>query len=270
MKVGFVQFNPRFGDISGNIEQALGLAESADAELLVLPELFNTGYLFASPHEVAELSEEVPGGRTTEALSDLARRKKAWIIGGLAERDSDVFYNSAVLAGPDGYHDTYRKIHLFSEEKKWFQPGNRGFRVYDIGECTIGIMICFDWIFPESVRTLSLMGAQVICHAANLVLPYCQESMKTRCLENRVFSITANRTGTETRGGQTLSYTGRSRIIAPDTEVLHTAGEDTDEAGVVDIDPERALDKQLNPYNNLFGDRRVEFYGRLLKKQGGR
>jgi predicted amidohydrolase len=265
MKVGFIQFDPVFGDIEGNIDTVTRLVEGADADLLVLPELFNTGYLFTSHEEVAELSEEVPDGKTTEALSELAQRKNLWIVGGLAERSGENVYNSAVLVGPEGYRATYRKIHLFFEENIWFQPGDREFEVYDIGGCTIGIMICFDWIFPESMRVLSLMGADLICHPSNLVLPFCQDAMKTRCLENRVFAVTANRTGTEERGGKSLSYTGKSQITGTRGDVLFQAGEGTEEAGIAEIDVNEARDKEVNEYNNLFGDRRMDFYSALLK-----
>jgi predicted amidohydrolase len=265
MKVGFIQFDPVFGDSEGNIATVARLVEGADTDLLVLPELFNTGYLFTSHEEVAQLSEEIPRGKTTEALSELAQRKNVWIVGGLAERSGEKFYNSAVLVGPDGYRATYRKTHLFFEETVWFQPGDGGFEVYDIGGCTIGIMICFDWIFPESMRILSLMGADVICHPANLVLPYCQDAMKTRCIENRTFAVTANRTGTEERGGKSLFYTGKSQITGTRGNVLFQAGEGAEEVGIVEIDVNDARNKDVNEYNNLFDDRRTEFYGALLK-----
>jgi predicted amidohydrolase len=268
MKVGFIQFDPVFGDIQGNIDTVMRLVEGADADLLVLPELFNTGYLFTSHEEVAELSEEIPGGKTTEALSELARKKNAWIVGGLAERSGENFYNSAVLVGPEGYRATYRKIHLFFEENIWFKPGDGEFQVYDIEGCTIGIMICFDWIFPESMRVLSLMGADVICHSSNLVLPFCQDAMKTRCLENRAFAVTANRTGTEERGGKSLYYTGKSQITGTRGNVLLQAGEGTEEVGVVEIDIKKARTKKINEYNDLFGDRRTEFYSIITDKKG--
>ena len=127
-------------------------------------------------------------------------------------------------------------------------------------------MICFDWFFPESMRILSLMGADLICHPANLVLPFCQESMKTRCLENHVFAITANRTGTEARGDQSLLFTGMSQITGHDGSVLFRAGGDSQEVGTVEIDPAAARDKNVNHYNNLFADRRPDFYGELLEK----
>ena len=86
-----------------------------------------------------------------------------------------------------------------SNKKLWFTPGNTGFNVFQTGIGPVGIMICFDWLFPESMRTLALQGAQVIAHPANLVLPHCPSAMPIRCLENKVYAITVNRTGREQR-----------------------------------------------------------------------
>ena len=260
MKAAFIQFDPVFGDIEGNIGKAVALIERAKAEVIVLPELFNTGYLITSREEAFDLSEPVPGGRTTEALCSAARKKNVHIIAGLNERQGDTLFNSAVVAAPSGYLGTYRKIHLFNEEKLWFQPGDLGFAVYDIGSCRIGVMICFDWFFPESMRTLALKGADLICHPANLVLPFCQDAMITRCLENRVFAVTANRTGEERRNGKVFRYTGRSQITAPGAEVLCQAGAETEEIGTAEIDIRISRDKNLNPYNHILSDRREEFY----------
>ncbi len=260
MKAAFIQFDPVFGDIEGNVARALALVERADAEVIVLPELFSTGYLITSKEEACDLSEPGPGGRTTAALCAAARKKNAHIVAGLNERQGDTLFNSAVIAAPSGYLATYRKIHLFNEEKLWFQPGDLGFSVYDIGSCRIGVMICFDWFFPESMRTLALQGAALLCHPANLVLPYCQDAMITRCLENRVFAVTANRTGEEKRNGKAFRYTGRSQITAPGAKILYQAGAETDEIGVAGIDVSLSRDKNLNPYNHILDDRREAFY----------
>ena len=264
MKAGFVQFDPLFGNVKENIEKAIQLIESFDADVIVLPEFFNTGYLFTSKQEADELGEIIPGGPTTEALCGIAGRKKVHLVGGLIEKAGGRLYNTAILVSPQGHVATYRKVHLFNEENLWFTPGDKGFEVYDIGSCKLGIMICYDWIFPESMRVLALKGAEVICHPANLVLPFCQDAMITRCLENRVFAITANRTGTEQRGGKTFRYTGRSQITGPVANILYRAGADTEETGVVNIDVSLARNKRLNLYNDLFEDRRVPFYGTLV------
>jgi predicted amidohydrolase len=260
MKVSYIQFDPIFGDIEGNIKKALTLIEGANAEIIVLPELFNTGYLITSKEEAFDLSELLPGGKTTEALSAIAREKNAHIVAGLIERQGEQLFNSAAVISPSGYLGTYRKIHLFNEEKLWFQPGDLGFQVFDTGTCRFGAMICFDWFFPESMRTLALKGADVVCHCANLVLPFCQDAMITRCLENRLFAVTANRTGEEKRGGKSFSYTGKSQITGPNGKMLCRAGAETEEVGIAEIDINLSRDKSLNPYNDIFLDRREECY----------
>ena len=121
-------------------------------------------------------------------------------------------------------------------------------------------MICFDWIFPEAARNLALQGAQVICHPANLVLPYCQAAMVTRSLENAVFSITANRTGSETTTQQSLHFTGSSQIIGPKGQKLASATEEGTNLKIVEVNPEQASDKFFTPQNNLFTDRRPDTY----------
>jgi len=269
MKIGFVQFNPAFGEVDKNLSSVASLIGSVEADLLVLPELFNTGYLFTSRKEVQDLAEEVPGGRTTEALSRLAENTGVHIVAGVAERDGDRIYNAAVLVAPGGHVATYRKIHLFFEEKLWFHPGEEEPEVFEIGSCRVGVMVCFDWFFPETARVLALKGADVICHSANLVLPYCQDAMVTRCLENRVFAVTCNRTGSEERGGKRLVYTGRRQIVDPRGNVLYRAGRETDEVHVAEVDAAAARDKQLNEHNNLFADRRPRLYGALVQKPRG-
>ncbi len=265
MRVGFIQFSPEFGRVDANINKALAMMEKADAQLIVLPELFNTGYLFISQKEAIEMAEEIPAGKTTQALFSIARKKKIHIVAGIAESAGENLYNSAVLISPKGYVTTYRKVHLFNEEKLWFQPGNKSFTVYDIGQCKIGIMICFDWFFPESARILALRGADIICHPSNLVLPHCQDAMVTRCLENNIYVITANRTGREERSGKSLSYTGKSQITSPDARILYRADAQNDEIGIVEIDVQMARNKKINDYNDILADRRVEYYQDLVK-----
>lgn len=269
MKIGYLQFDPAFGQVDRNIGRVVALVKSVEADVLVLPELFNTGYLFTSKQEVIGLAEEIPGGRTAKALIAVAKEKGVHIVAGLAERDDGRIYNSAVLVSPGGYLGTYRKIHLFFEEKLWFDPGDREPEVFDIGLCRVGMMVCFDWFFPETARILALKGADVICHSANLVLPYCQDAMITRCLENRVFAVTCNRTGAEQRGGKSLVYTGRSQIVDPRGNVLFRAERETEEIRVVDVDVKAARDKQLNEHNDLFADRRPRFYGVLVRESEG-
>lgn len=260
MYVGFIQFKVEFGQKKENLEKVTSHILKKDAELFVLPELFNSGYLFSSQTELFALAESIPDGPTTKTLTQLARDHRVYIAAGLPERDGTAFYNSAVLVGPQGFIGCYRKLHLFNTEKQWFKPGDASPEVYDLGEAKVGVMICFDWIFPEVARTLALKGARLICHASNLVLPFCQKAMITRSIENRIFTITANRIGTEKRAGAELTFTGQSQVTDPEGNVLIHAGANDEKCGVVEIDLSQASDKMITPQNDLFQDRRSEFY----------
>ena len=269
MKAGFFQLNPLFGEVDANLASVRSAVSQHDIDLLVLPEFFATGYQFTSPDEVAELAEEIPHGKTTEALIDLSQQKDTFIVAGLPEKDGNTYYNSAVLTGPEGFLGMYRKTHLFFEETLFFTPGDTGFKVWDTAIGRIGIMICFDWFYPESMRTLALAGAEVIAHPSNLVLPFCPDSMPVRCLENMAFAITANRIGTEQRKGkEPLTFIGKSEIVSPKGKILVRAPEEDEAFMVVDINPAEARDKNLNQYNNLFQDRRPDQYSCLSDKSG--
>ena len=266
MKAAFFQFNPLFGEKEQNINTVLEAAGNGDMDLLVLPEFFATGYQYTSHEEVAKLSETIPDGHTTNILSDFSREKGIYIVAGLPEISGDIFYNSAVLTGPEGFIGSYRKTHLFFEETIYFTPGDTGFKVWDTDIGRIGIMICFDWFFPESMRALALLGADVVAHPSNLVLPYCPDSMPVRCLENRVYAVTANRTGTESRKeDSSLTFIGNSVIVSPKGEILARAPEQKDSLMIVEFDPYIARNKTLNPYNDLLNDRRPNQYGPLFK-----
>jgi 5-aminopentanamidase len=264
MRVGLFQNHPRFGAVEENVQRVVEELSSVRADLIVLPELFNTGYQFTSMEEAVRLAEEVPQGKTSRALLSLARSAGMFLVFGLAEKEGVRLFNSAVLVGPEGFVGRYRKAHLFAEEKDFFEPGDTGFQVFDLGPARVGIMVCFDWLFPESARALSLMGADILCHPSNLVLSHCQEVMRTRSLENGVFSITANRTGMEARGGrEPLRFTGKSQILDCRGNLLTAMGEEDTGVLLTDIDPGESRNKAITPRNDRFGDRRPELYDAL-------
>ncbi|MFZ3073335.1 MAG: nitrilase-related carbon-nitrogen hydrolase [Thermodesulfobacteriota bacterium] len=264
MKAAFMQTSPEFGEVEKNVDSVvrkIALRSSEGIGLVVLPEFFSTGYQFKTKAEARELAEKAPDGYTTRRLIEVAKKTWTHIVFGMAEIDGKNLYNSAVLVGPKGFIGTYRKAHLFWNEKKIFTPGNMPFKVYDIGTAKVGMMICFDWLFPEAARRLALLGADIIAHPSNLVLPHCPKAMITRCLENRVFSITANRVGREARiKGVRLTFIGQSQVVSPKGEVLCHAGRMRPEFKIIEINPKEARDKKITPLNDIFADRRVELY----------
>jgi predicted amidohydrolase len=262
MRVGFIQFAPVLGDVQATIrkiDELITLAKAAD--LVVLPELCNSGYNFESREQTWELSEEIKDSIFAQYLDSLCRKHSFHVVSGFNERDNDSLYNSAILIGPEGYIGKYRKLHLFVKEKDFFAPGNAGLPVFDIGVCKLGILVCFDWIFPEVWRILALKGADIICHPSALVLPgLAQKAVPIHGLVNRVYTIIANRIGTE----GDLTFTGLSTIADPKGDVLVRASQSDEEVKVVDIDVEIARDKMVTSRNDIFADRRPEEYMSLV------
>lgn len=259
MKIGYIQNAPIFGAKEKNFEGVRSLLNGVQAGLLVLPELFATGYTFTSKEEAKELAE-TNHGQTANFLKKMSAQTKATMVGGFIEIENDKVYNSLLIVSGNEVIDTYRKIHLFNKEKSWFAPGDKPLKVYDIKGVKIGAMICFDWMFPEVCRALALQGMQILAHPSNLVMPYCQSAMVTRCLENRIFAVTANRIGNEKRGEDDFTFTGASQITGHDGKILSFAPADKPHVSVVEVDEKLANNKMINKYNNVIKDRRTDFY----------
>jgi predicted amidohydrolase len=182
------------------------------------------------------------------------------IVTGFAERAERGIYNSAAAVDGSGVLLIYRKAHLFLDEKDLFLPGNTAFQPLNYRGVHIGVLICFDWAFPEAARTLALRGAHILVHPSNLVLQYAQKAMITRSIENGVFSITANRWGIETLGEKTLSFSGASQVVDDKGRVLADAPSGADSVRVCTIDPQQAENKYITSRNHLFADRRTDLF----------
>lgn len=265
MKAAYFQFAPAYLQVEQNLEVVERHLEGTDADLIVLPELFTSGYFFQSKDDLQTVAESVPDGPSTRRLQSIAARTGTTLVAGLPERDGSAIYNSAVLVQPEQEVHVYRKVHLFYEENTLFQPGDLGFPVFDVSTrqgttYSLGMMVCFDWYFPEAARTLALNGADVIAHPSNLVLPHCPDAMPVRARENHVFTITANRYGKEKKDEETLTFIGQSEICGPDGEILRRASNAETELGEVTIDPLSARDRHINEYNDVLQDRRPASY----------
>jgi predicted amidohydrolase len=254
---------PAIGNLDANLEQLKVFLEEAsekEIDVLVLPELANSGYVFESLEEARNLSEVIPAGPYSKVLLDWSAKGRL-VVAGICERNEEGLYNSAAAFANGNHLVTYRKIHLFSNEFDWFQQGREEPPVIEHKGTRFGLMICFDWVFPEMARILALKGAQMILHPANLVLPYCQDAMITRSIENRIFTATANRVGTE----RNLTFSGLSQITSPKGEVLLRMG--TTDTGInwVDLDSTVADDKKLTKRNDVLLDRKPGLYHRITE-----
>lgn len=263
MKAGFVQYKPEFCQPEKNLARLDSLLKKAPQnDLLVLPELANSGYNFKCKKDALDSAEEIGNSPFIDFLYQHCKSNNSFIAAGINEKDGDKLFNSAVLVGPGGLVGKYRKIHLFMNEKDFFEPGNIGVPVFETPLGKIGLLVCFDWIFPEVWRILAIKGADVVCHPSNLVLPgFAQKSVPTHALINHYYVITTNRIGTE----ENLTFTGMSTISSPMGEVLYQAEAESEEIKVVNFDLSKARDKQMTPRNHLLDDRRPELYRELVE-----
>ena len=263
MKLAVGQMEPQIYHSEENLSRVKSILEEADkakVDVLVLPELCNSGYVFKSLTEAVESAESIPNGLMSSELRRWSRNGHL-VVAGICEQTDEGLYNSAAVFGDGRHITTYRKIHLFLDEADWFLAGKEEPPVIEHNGYRFGVMICFDWIFPEVARILSLKGAQVILHPANLVLPYCQDAMVTRSIENRVFTATANRVGTE----REVKFSGRSQIT--DIKGNRLCQMDIETVGIasVELDPTLADDKSITTRNDVLGDRNPSLYTRIIQ-----
>lgn len=259
--VAALQTSPAFGDVPANLA-ALRLAlREVTADLIVLPELCSTGYAFRDRDEAVALAEPFPTGPTVRLLLEVSLRTGGVVVGGYVERDGARVYNAAAVVAAGRPLLSYRKVHLFGFEREVFDAGPGPFPVVEHQGLRVGVMICFDWRFPEAARTLALAGADVLAHPSNLVMPHCQAAMVTRCLENGVYAVTANRVGTEHRPPRPpLTFTGSSVIVSTHGETLARGPVGEPALLTAAIDPAQARDKRLASGNDVFAERRPDTY----------
>ncbi len=238
MNVAFLQFEPRWGEPQHNLAKIAAALTNQRFELIVLPELCATGYLFSSREALRALAEPIPEGSTTRALVEIARQQDACLIAGLAEREGAQLYNTAVVVGPQGFIGKHRKRHFSPLEARLFDRGE-GLTVFNLKGVLVGVVICFESWFPEACRAPVLQGAKLLCSPANFGEPQSLTIGRARAIENNVFFVTANRLGAETMGEVAAHFRGESQIIGPTGDVLARA-QDSEGVGVVDIDPSLA------------------------------
>jgi predicted amidohydrolase len=256
--VSIIQFQPAFAKPEENIRRLETLFDSAEgSRLIILPELSNSGYNFNGYKEARQYSEVIgKGGVFQDYLIARAKSKDNFIVSGINEREGEKLYNTAILVGPAGILGKYRKAHLFMNEKDIFQRGNTGFPVFDLGDFKIGIMVCFDYLFPEPWRMMAQKGADLICHPSNLLTGNAHLCLQGLSLMNRIYIATANRIGTE---GE-LTFNGRSVFTDPFGRIIEMASHDKTEIISTGIDTQLSGNKMITSRNHVFNDRLPEMY----------
>ncbi len=268
MLIACAQYAIYDGDPEANLERSVAAildAAKDSADLVVLPELANSGCDFSSREHALRLAEELgnSSGPTLRAWSRATQDTGILVVGGLLEKEGGSLYNSAVVVGPS-FFGCYRKTHRWDEEKRLYKMGDR-LPVFETPLGNIGVLICYDAWFPEAARTLARRGADLICIPANAPDDWVPEEQRRGDLimlnahaishanANRLFVACANRVGD--------GYLGRSCIVDPTGGVL-ALGDPTEEGLVLaDVDPSRALsEKRLTEASHALDDRNPAIY----------
>ncbi len=274
MTVACIQMEPKIGEKEANVARALEkIAEAAGnaAKLIVLPELCNSGYAFASRQEAFSLAEPVPDGPTTAAWLDAARRHGVTVVAGICERAGDALYNSAVIIGPEGFIGIYRKVHLWAAENLFFEPGDLGVPVWKTAFGRMAVAICYDGWFPETYRLAALQGADILCVPTNWVPMPDQPAnmpMMANILamggahSNSMYIAAADRVGTE----RDQPFLGSSLIVSHTGFPLAGPASAADEEIIyAEVNLSDARRKRvLNSFNQPLRDRRIDLYDEML------
>ncbi len=259
------QLAPVVGDLDANRRlslEAIAAAVGDGADIVVLPELVTSGYVFQSTEEAAAVAI----GATDPLFAEWAARAApggAVVIGGFCERAADgAIYNSAAVVDGSGVIGVYRKGHLWDREKLWFCPGDDPPAVFDTSAGRIGVLVCYDLEFPEMTRTLALAGAELIAVPTNWPLverpagerpPEVTIAMAAARV-NRVSVACCDRTGTE-RGQE---WNAGTSII--DEQGWVRAAQTGVGAATAKLDLTRSHDKRYTELADAFADRRPELY----------
>ncbi|WP_404942090.1 nitrilase-related carbon-nitrogen hydrolase [Pseudomonas danubii] len=268
LKVACQQLAPRIGDLDYNrtlSTEAIRQAAARGAQVVVLPELVQSGYVFRDLQEALALSESLDGP-TLSLWKTLAEELQVVIVGGFCERlDDQRVANSAALIEPEGTLTVYRKAHLWDRENLIFTPGDEPPPVVPTRFGPIAMMICYDLEFPEWVRLPALAGAALLCAPVNWPdgprppseRPAEMVRVQANAAVNRMFIAACDRCGEE-RG---VNWVGGSTIVDADGYPL--AGKNRENGQqllLAELDLAQAWHKSISEHNHVHLDRRPGLY----------
>jgi predicted amidohydrolase len=238
-----------------------GVAATADADLLVCPEMSATGYNIGLA--AIEALAEAPDWPIFQRLSALAREHGIALVYGYPERAADGIFNALQAIGPDGSSLAgYRKCHLFGDlDRSLFAAGGEPLVQFTLDGWRIGLLTCYDVEFPEAVRVHALGGTDLLVVPTGLMSPFDEVAnllVPARALESQLFVAYANRCGTE----GDLDYLGSSCVVGPDGHDIVRAGRD-EQIVYAEISTRTLVASRAeNPY---LVDRRPELYADLAR-----
>lgn len=251
------------GTQSGAVRRAIRRAAQRGANVIVLPELVNSGYVLRDKAEARALAE-AEDGPSLSLWGALARELDVAIVAGFCERlpDGEVA-NSAALIDAQGVRAIYRKAHLWHEESTIFTAGDRPPPVIETRFGRLAVMICYDLEFPEWVRLPALAGAQLLCAPVNWPLaprpqgerPAEMVKAQANAAVNRLFIAVCDRCETE-RG---VAWIGGSVIVDADGYPL-TQSLTGEGMVLASMDIGAADDKHIGRHNHVHRDRRPMLY----------
>lgn len=272
MIVSVVQFFPKFSQARENAERIIiGICNAAreGAKLIVYPECALTGYCFSSEEEAKEAALTLDS-EPIHSIEEVCKELEVVAIVGFAENRKGNLHNSAVIFCPEGRKGVYRKTHLpCLGLDRFAKPGDE-LKVFETSFGKLGVLICYDIRMPEAVRTYALQKAEIVVLPTNWPEGASSASdtiCPARAMENGIFVAASNRVGEE-RG---FRFIGKSKIIAPNGEVLASAEHSNEETIFAEVDLSKARNKHIvripGEYEyDLFTSRRPELYGDLVKK----
>lgn len=238
MLVTLAQLEPRPRDVAANVVRVRSLLEASEgAELLVLPELFLSGYELA---DVEAVSVELDGPEI-DTLRETARAAGTALVVGAAERVAGGTANSALCFDRDGaLAGVYRKTHLFGAERDAYVPGDELVTATVDGH-VLGLMICFDVEFPEVARTLALRGAELLVTISANPVEFRRDHavfVPARALESGLPHVYVNRVGRQ----DGIEFAGDSMAVDPEGEVVAQAGPEEERVIEADVGEPRRRD----------------------------
>ncbi|WP_371581686.1 carbon-nitrogen hydrolase family protein [Streptomyces sp. NBC_01314] len=262
MRTALLQSSGRPGSVVGNLkvlDEAAGRAAEAGAGLMVVPEMFLTGYAIGD--DIARLAEEADGD-SADAVAEIAGRHGVAIVYGYPERAGEAVFNAAQLVSAEGVRlANYRKTHLFGcFERDHFTPGEQSVVQAELDGLRVGILICYDVEFPENVRAHALAGTDLLVVPTAQMHPFqfvAESMIPVRAFENQMYVAYVNRAGRE---GE-FEFVGLSTLAGPDGVARTRAGRENDFV-LADVDPVfLAASRETNPY---LQDRRPGLYESLV------
>lgn len=257
LKIAQIQFSPVLGEIQENALRVEKLIKKCkDSNLIVLPELADTAYNFINKEHAIKVSKPIVENPFVKMLLIQAKELNTHIVSGICEKMGDKLFNSSFLISPKGIVGKYSKIHLFLNEKDIFEEGKGELIVFEVEGFSIGMLICFDYLFADVWSILAKKGADIIAHPSNLVTYNAFKVVPAQAIMNKLFIATSNRIGND-RG---LEFAGKSFLCNPNGDIISEASSKNEEILFSEIDIKQSRNKMITERNHVFNDQRPENY----------